>query len=81
MKGEVISSNHTMMLEDFQIDLWYNFSKTWLQIFVDGELIIEGNYTPHHKQFNYVNLMEVAATALQQYKNKKLRQEQQSQII
>lgn len=70
MKGQVISSNHTIMIDEFQIDLWYNFERTWMEIFVDGNMTIQGNYTPTHKQFNYVNLMEVATTALSVYKRK-----------
>ena len=81
MKGQVVSSNHTIMIDGFQIDLWYNFERTWMQLFVEGELIIEGNYSPTHKQFNYVNLMEVASTALQVYRRKLTTKAQQSQII
>lgn len=70
MKAQVISSNHTIQIDGFQIDLWYNFERSYLQIFVDGELTTQAHFSPSHKTFNYINLIEVATVTLQKHKKK-----------
>lgn len=68
MKGIIISSNHTVTIDGFQIDMWYNFERSHLEIYVNGELTTQGNFTPSFKTFNYINLMDVAATTLEKFK-------------
>jgi hypothetical protein len=79
MKAQVISSNHTIMIDGFQVDLWYNFERSWLEIFVDGKLKVSSNFSPSHKTFNYINLIEVATTILQQHKKKLALQAQEQE--
>jgi ribosomal protein L31 len=57
---EVISSNHTLMINDSQIDLWYMFDSGSLQMFVDGRLIISSRFHPSRLMLNYNNIIEVA---------------------
>jgi hypothetical protein len=68
MKAQIISGNHTIVIDGFQVDLWYNFERSYLQIFVDGELTTQNNFTPSFKIFNYINLIEVASVTLQKHK-------------
>lgn len=68
MKGEIISSNHTVIIDGFQIDMWYNFQRSWLEIYVDGTLVTQAYFTPSFKTFNYINLMEVASITLDKFK-------------
>lgn len=78
MKGIIISSNHTVIIDGFQIDMWYNFERSRLEIYVDGQLETQGNFTPSFKTFNYINLMDVAATTLEKHKKKKIAQDKES---
>ncbi len=68
MNGQIISSNHTVFIDGFQIDMWYNFERSWLEIYVDGILTTQAHFTPSYKTFNYINLMEVATVTLQKHK-------------
>jgi hypothetical protein len=70
MKAQVVSSNHTIIIDGFQIDIWYNFDQSLLEIFVDGTLKVSGILSPVHRSFNYINLIEVATTILQAHKQK-----------
>ncbi len=56
------------MIDQFQVDLWYNFERSYLQIFVDGQLTTQNNFTPSFKIFNYINLIEVATVTVQKHK-------------
>jgi len=77
MKGIIISSNHTVTIDGFQIDMWYNFERSQLEIYVNGELTTQGNFTPSFKTFNYINLMDVAATTLEKFKRKEIAREKE----
>ena len=81
MKGQVASSNHTLVIDEYQIDVWYNFLSLWMQIFVDGKLVIEGSFSPTAKSFNYVNILDVGITALNFYKNRMDRKANENYII
>ena len=82
MKGIIISSNHTVIIDGFQIDMWYNFERSQLEIYVNGELITHGNFTPSFKTFNYINLMDVAATTLEKYKRREMaREKEKSRLL
>lgn len=56
------------MIDQFQVDLWYNFERSYLQIFVDGQLTTQATFTPSFKIFNYINLIEVATVTIQKHK-------------
>jgi hypothetical protein len=71
MNAQVISSNHTVVIDGFQIDLWFNFKESSLDVFMDGLLIMSAPYHPSHKSFNYINIIEVATT-LKNTQEKKL---------
>lgn len=71
MKAQVISSNHTVIIDENQIDLWYNFERSWMQIFVNGEEQVGYHFSPSFKSFNYVNILEVATTILKRYRVRK----------
>ena len=70
MKARIVCSNHTIIIEEYQIDLWYNFTDGKIQIFVDGSLISQGNFHPSFSSFNLINLMDVATTILDHHKKR-----------
>lgn len=80
MIGEIIASNHTVVIDGFQVDMCYNFQRSWLEIFVDGKLTTQAAFTPSFKTFNYINLMDVATTTIQKHKKRLTVLEKQSAI-
>jgi hypothetical protein len=71
MIGEIIGTNHTVEINGKQIDLWYNFKLQTLQAFLDGELILDSTFQPTRQSFNYINIMDVSKTLLDNYEKKK----------
>lgn len=70
MRGEILATNHTIIINESQIDLWFNFRESTLQAFIDGLLILDTSYQPTHKSFNYINILEVATTLLENHELK-----------
>ena len=70
MKAQIIGTNHTVMIEEIQIDLWYNFKDSTLTAFIDGHQTLHCTYTPSHQTFNYINILQVCTTLLEHHKRK-----------
>lgn len=80
MKGEILATNHTIVIDGQQIDLWFNFRESTIQAFIDGVLVMSSHYSSTHKSFNYINILEVATTLLQNHELKKLHLEKLQQL-
>ena len=70
MKGEVLSSQHTLLIDKIQIDICFNFHSSELSIFIEGKQFTHYHYSPQYKTFNYINLMDIARQSLHFYKTK-----------
>lgn len=70
MKASIVSSNHTVMIDEYQIDLWYNFNNGTIQIYVNGSIVSQGNFAPTFQSFNLINIMDVATKILEHYKKR-----------
>lgn len=64
MKGEVLSSQHTLLIDKIQIDICFNFHSSELSIFIEGTEFTHYHYNPQYKTFNYINLMDIAGHSL-----------------
>jgi hypothetical protein len=71
MEGKIITTSHTIEIKGKQIDLWYNFDQMTLQAFIDGVLILDSSFQPTRQSFNYVNVMDVSKTLLDNYEKRK----------
>lgn len=80
MKGEVLSSQHTLMIDKIQIDICFNFHSSELSIIIEGTEFTHYYYNPSFKTFNYINLMDLASKSLDYWRSKqaeKLRQQKE----
>ena len=57
---EIISSHHTLMINQVQLDIVYLFKPSELHVFADGKLIQARTFTPSRVAISYMNLIEVA---------------------
>lgn len=71
MKGQVLSSHHSMEIDGTQIDIYFNFQSSEMIIYIEGQQFTHSHYSPSFKTFNYVNLMDIASKSLNFYKIKK----------
>jgi hypothetical protein len=74
MKGQVLSSHHSMEIEGFQIDIYFDFQSSKMIVYIEGKQFTHSHYSPSFKTFNYVNLMDIAAHTLSFYKMKQQRE-------
>ena len=56
----MISSIHTVVIDQTQIDLYYDFTKNIFQCYVDGAIQVDTIFRPNHVALNYGNVVEVA---------------------
>lgn len=70
MKGEVLSSQHTLMIDKIQIDICFNFHSSELSIIIEGTEFTHYYYNPSFKTFNYINLMDLASKSLDYWRLK-----------
>lgn len=56
----ILSSHHSVIINQSQIDIVYLFQPSELQIFVDGHLIQSRTFHPGRVAINYLNLIEIA---------------------
>lgn len=71
MKGQVLSSHHSMVIDEIQVDIYFDFYSSQMIIYIEGKEFTHSHYSPSFKTFNYVNLMDIAAHSLSFYKTKK----------
>lgn len=64
MKASINSSHHTVIIDDHQIDLFYEFDLSTMTFFVDGVHFCTSNFNPQRKALNYINIIDISATIL-----------------
>lgn len=67
MRAQVASTNITILIDGYQIDIFYFFITRTMQIFVEGQLITDTIFEPARHTFNYVNMSDIAAKTLNFY--------------
>lgn len=79
MKAQIISTLHTIQVDDEQIDIYYDFPTSTLQIFVEGEHHLTSNFNPSRQILSYNNILDISTTYAQQHRKRRQRHEQQQQ--
>lgn len=77
MKGQVLSSQHTLLIDQIQIDICFNFHSSELSIIIEGTEFTHYYYNPSFKTFNYINLMDLASKSLDYWRSKQREIEKQ----
>ena len=77
MTGTIVTSNFTVMIENVQIDIWYNFSNSSMEVFIDGQLIISSTFRPNHVALNYSNVLTVAVYYFEVWRKRELLKQKQ----
>lgn len=75
MKGTIINSHHTLIIDGHQIDIVYYFQNSWMEIYIEGTLTTAALYHPSRQVLNYINLLEVGATTLEKFKRTQQQEE------
>jgi hypothetical protein len=57
---DIVTTQHTVIINGAQIDILYLFDSNVIMMFVDGEVVQEAKFHPSRLVINYVNLIEVA---------------------
>jgi len=79
MKAQIISTLHTIQVDDEQIDIYYDFPTSTFQIFIEGEHYLTSIFNPARQILSYNNILDISTTYAQQHKKRKQRHEQQQQ--
>lgn len=80
MKAQIISTLHTVQVDNEQIDIYYDFPTSTLQIFVEGENHLSSNFNPSRQILSYNNILDIATTYYLQHKKRRQRHEKESQL-
>jgi len=70
MKAQIQSIITSIQVEDFQVDICYNFSVCEIEIFVDGQQTLKWYFVPERMIYNHMNMIEIAAQAVTKWKKK-----------
>lgn len=68
MKAQILSSQHTVMIEGFQIDLFYDLHNARMELFIDGAIQVSCVFRPNKVALNYSNILEVAIYYYERFK-------------
>jgi len=71
MKAQIHTIMTTIAIDDFQVDIFYNFGTREIEIFVDGQLHLRWHFNPERMIYNHMNMIEIAATAVTRWKKKR----------
>lgn len=72
MKATIVTSQFTIMIDEFQIDICYNFSANMLEGYVDGYCIMNAKFNPARVILSYPNILHMAIELLKLYNTKTL---------
>jgi hypothetical protein len=68
---DIVTTQHTVIINKAQIDILYLFDSNTILIFVDGEIVQEAKFHPSRLVINYINLIEVAEHIYELWMRKK----------
>jgi len=71
MKAQILSIITTIQIDQYQVDISYNFSSREIEIFVDANLHLRWHFNPERMIYNHMNMIEIAATAVTRWKKKR----------
>lgn len=72
MKAAIITSQFTVMIDEYQIDICYNFSVNMIEGYVDGYCVMNAKFTPARITLSYPNILHMATELLKLYNIKTL---------
>lgn len=58
------------MIDDEQVTIFYNFSTSTLQIYINDKMVTDWHFNPARLVFNQITLTSLAIEALIRYKKK-----------
>lgn len=64
MKATIVTSQFTVMVDGYQIDICYNFNCNKLEGYVDGECVMDANFNPARVVLSYSNILHMAVELL-----------------
>lgn len=64
MKATIVTSQFTVMVDGYQIDICYNFNANMLEGYVDGECIMNASFNPARVVLSYSNILHMAVELL-----------------
>lgn len=64
MKATIISSQFTVMIDGYQIDICYLYESNWMETYVDGECVSNTKFNPSRLTLSFTNLLHVAVETL-----------------
>lgn len=79
LKATIVSSHHTIQINEQQVDIFYEFNFNLIQVFVDGTCLTISHYNPSRLILSYTNIIDVATTYYLSYLHKQKQQHEQQQ--
>lgn len=60
MKAQIISTAHTVEVNNEQLDIFYFFELQTMEVYVSGELLMQATFHPSRAILSYTNVVDVA---------------------
>lgn len=75
MKASINSILTTVQVNDYQVDLCYDFKSCELEIFCDTERIVRWYFVPTRMIYNHMNMITLACEAVEKWEKRKKKEE------
>jgi hypothetical protein len=79
MKATIIDTHHTVLINNEQVDLIYNFIDSTLTCFIDARQVTKAYFKPSRMILSYTNVMEVASYYYDMNEKRKSKEQKQQQ--
>lgn len=71
MKANILSTSHTVGIDNTQLDIFYFFESHTMEVYIDGELFMHAQFSPARAILSYTNVIDVAVFYYETYAKRK----------
>lgn len=80
MKAEIISTSHTIGIDNTQIDIFYFFVSHTMEVYANGILLIHAQFHPSRIILSYTNVIDIASLYYEIYIARRRESEKREEI-
>lgn len=81
MKAQIITTAHTVGVNDEQLDIFYFFELQQMEVYVNGSLLIQATFHPSRAILSYTNVVDVATYYYDTYLRKERAREKERERL